>query len=334
MMLMNKPTVWIARCDHLGDLIITLPIVAQLVQNYHVKIIVEPYLYQFAKHLIKTVDVVLSNDFINVKQFSKNDILIPFKMSRSLRAHAKAHFDGLRLGYALRPKDWFFANKLVAVYRNEPFVHEAELLRRFAAAGVTGLRPLTPADYQTNWLLKFGFESPPVATGLANKPLIFHPGSNQNGREWPAFRWAELIQKAYALGHTIYVTGRSQEAQRFLPELAPVADQFINCIDQDADMVAFTNRVLTAGVLVSSGTGPAHLAASLGVPVVTLFPPIVRTGKIRWLPIGSQVTGLSSSQYSDRNFCAKARTCSSSDCSCMSEITADLVFDCLRQALA
>jgi ADP-heptose:LPS heptosyltransferase len=333
MELSKKSTVWIARCDHLGDLIITLPIIDQISEKYTVKVVVEKYIFDFAKHFIKTVEIVLSEDFLIISSFPETDIFVPFSMSKAIRKHTKKCFHGLRLGYIFRSKDWFYANRLSTVYRANKATHEAELLRQFAQSGLEFLRPLKALDFRTDWLLKFGFDKSLFQSMQTNKKkqIIFHPGSNQNGREWPAQMWAELIEHCHSSGYDVFVTGRSQEAKRFLPALSKVSGKFINCIDQDKDMIALAHRILSADLVVSSGTGPAHLAASMGVAVITLYPPIKTAGKLRWHPIGSQVNCLASPRYEDGSFCKNFRSCDSSSCACMSDIKPEHVLSVMDQ---
>ena len=49
------------------------------------------------------------------------------------------------------------------------------------------------------------------------------------------------------------------------------------------DVVGLVEVLDTLDLLVSVDTGPAHLAAALGVPTVVIFGP---TSKVRWGPIG------------------------------------------------
>ena len=47
--------------------------------------------------------------------------------------------------------------------------------------------------------------------------------------------------------------------------------------------------IQTSHVLVSGATGPAHLAAAVGVPTVSIFDPRRNTLPIRWRPLGPGV---------------------------------------------
>jgi ADP-heptose:LPS heptosyltransferase len=323
----EKNIAWIVRCDHLGDLIITLPIIAQIKQKYEVKIIVEKYIYDFAKYFIKTIDIILTDDFLRMKNFSANDILVPFSMSKAIRQHTRENFHGVKLGYVFRSKDWLYADKLSRVYRANKSTHEAELLRQFAQVGITHLTPLTELDYKTNWLFEFGFQQTTALEKKLRKKIILHPGSNMNGREWPATHWAKLIDLIDIKKYEIFVTGRAEESKRFLPFFNDIKNEYTNCINQDVTIVDFANRVMDVDLLVSSGTGPAHIAASLGVSVIALYPPIKTAGVSRWHPIGSNTHAMLSPNFDAQSFCKNYRQCDSSNCACMHEISPEMVLD-------
>lgn len=84
-----------------------------------------------------------------------------------------------------------------------------------------------------------------------------------------------------------------------------------------------------ADVVVSGNTGPAHLAAAVGTPVVSLFAPVVPAE--RWAPYGvpSVVLG---DQYAP---CADSRAllCPVPDHPCLDGVTGDDVVAAVRKLL-
>jgi ADP-heptose:LPS heptosyltransferase len=84
-----------------------------------------------------------------------------------------------------------------------------------------------------------------------------------------------------------------------------------------------------ADVVVSGNTGPAHLAAAVGTPVVSLFAPVVPAE--RWAPYGvpSVVLG---DQYAP---CAdsRARLCPVPGHPCLEEVTGHDVVAAVRKLL-
>lgn len=329
-MIAKTPTIWIARCDHWGDLITTLPTAWQLQVRYAIHWVVQPYLQPFVKAWLPGMKVFSVEDFLTLAHFDSSDIFLGYKAPVSVWKHVKKHFPGVRLARWLPLKFWYYANHLSWISRYNNTRAEAELLRRFASAAIQSLQPLTPEDQSQAWLLRFN-PSIELRPPAHQPTIICHPGSNQNGREWPAPLWARLIETLHAQGVHVVVTGRSAEAQRFWPALEKVAHCFENAIDADADLSALTQRITQASALIASGTGPVHVAAALGLPTVGLFPPITYLGAQRWRPMGPRVITLTSSNYPAGRFCAQSKRCNSSSCACMQDIEPQEVLRALRQ---
>ncbi|HEY0575967.1 MAG TPA: glycosyltransferase family 9 protein [Pseudonocardia sp.] len=137
-----------------------------------------------------------------------------------------------------------------------------------------------------------GFRLPPGDAGLlAVRPtpdvsaltgpgryLVLHPGARVPARRWPAARCRDAVRALAAAGHRVLVTGASSEVA-LTREVAGSAG---------ADLGGRTGFAELAGVLagadavVVGNTGPAHLAAAVGTPVVSLFAPVVPA--VRWAP--------------------------------------------------
>ncbi|GAB3309737.1 glycosyltransferase family 9 protein [Epidermidibacterium keratini] len=113
--------------------------------------------------------------------------------------------------------------------------------------------------------------------------VVAHPGCSAPARQWSTQRWAEAVATLGAAGRRVIVTGGPSETA--------LAEQVA---DSDAlNLAGQTNLAELAGVLaradavVVGNTGPAHLAAAAGTPVVSLFAPTVPA--VRWRPFGRHV---------------------------------------------
>ncbi|MHC1562453.1 glycosyltransferase family 9 protein [Actinomycetospora sp. C-140] len=108
--------------------------------------------------------------------------------------------------------------------------------------------------------------------------VVLHPGASVPARAWSPHRAAEGVAALTAAGHRVVVTGAPGEAAL----TARVAG------DHGVDLGGRTGFGSLAAVLagaravVVGNTGPAHLAAAVGVPVVSLFAPVVPPQ--RWAP--------------------------------------------------
>ncbi|ARJ06352.1 glycosyl transferase [Cnuibacter physcomitrellae] len=110
--------------------------------------------------------------------------------------------------------------------------------------------------------------------------VVVHPGASASARRWPAEHHRELVRLLAEDGVRCVVTGGSGEREL----TARVAGRDGVDLGGDTDLGVLADVVRRAAVLVCGNTGPAHLAAAVGTPVVSLFSPVVPPE--RWAPYG------------------------------------------------
>jgi ADP-heptose:LPS heptosyltransferase len=137
-----------------------------------------------------------------------------------------------------------------------------------------------------------GFELPPGDDGLlavrrplppvAHEPgyVVLHPGASVPARAWPAERCAEAVEALAEAGHRVLVTGGPAERE-LTSYVAGRRGVDLGGTTSLAEMAALLDG---AAAVVVGNTGPAHLAAAVGTPVVSLFSPVVPAE--RWAPYG------------------------------------------------
>ncbi|MEV7689767.1 glycosyltransferase family 9 protein [Streptomyces bungoensis] len=192
-------------------------------------------------------------------------------------------------------------------HRRQEGRHEAEAALDTAAA--MGF-PLPPGDDGRLRVL------PPPDTGAltGNGPyVVLHPGASAPARAWSPHRCAEAVALLTDAGHRVVVTGGPQETA--------LTREVAGCLA--VDLGGRTTPRTLAGVLhladavISANTGPAHLAAAVGTPVVSLFAPVVPAG--RWAPYGvpTILLGDQSAPCAD----TRALTCPVPGHPCLDEVT-------------
>jgi ADP-heptose:LPS heptosyltransferase len=144
-------------------------------------------------------------------------------------------------------------------------VHEVERALDLVAAA--GFAP--PADDALR--VRLPDEPPPV------KPpyVVVHPGASVPARAWEPDRCAELVA---ALGRRVVVTGSPGE-RALTAYVAGDAGVDLGGCTTFAGLACVLRH---ADAVVVGNTGPAHLAAAVGTPVVSLFAPTVPA--VRWRP--------------------------------------------------
>lgn len=116
--------------------------------------------------------------------------------------------------------------------------------------------------------------------GDAASLVVVHPGASVPARAWPPQRCAEAVRALAADGHRVLVTGGPSE-RALTARVAGGAGEDLGGRTDFARLGALLER---ADAVVVGNTGPAHLAAAVGTPVVSLFAPVVPAR--RWAPYG------------------------------------------------
>jgi histidinol-phosphate phosphatase family protein len=137
--------------------------------------------------------------------------------------------------------------------------------------------------------------APPDRSGY----VVMHPGSSVAARACPPQRCGQIVAALAAAGHRVVVTGGPGE--RTLSGY--VAGRVARDLGGRTSLAALAVLLARAECLVVGNTGPAHLAASVGTPVVSLFAPTVSFGqwgpyRVPWVRLGDPVAGCRHSRAS------------------------------------
>ncbi|MFI7488977.1 HAD-IIIA family hydrolase [Micromonospora echinaurantiaca] len=108
--------------------------------------------------------------------------------------------------------------------------------------------------------------------------VVVHPGASVPARAADPERHAEIVAALVAAGHRVVVTGGPDETDL----TARVAAAGAVDLGGRFDLAGLARVLAGARCLVVGNTGPAHLAAAVGTPVVSLFAPTVPFGQ--WGP--------------------------------------------------
>jgi heptosyltransferase-1 len=103
--------------------------------------------------------------------------------------------------------------------------------------------------------------------------VVIVPGAARANKRWPMERFAELADKI-AEGSKLSVVAVGSEAERgYIDALRLSAKRPIVNIAGRTGICELTRLLRGAKLVVSNDTGPGHIAAALGVPMVMIFGP-------------------------------------------------------------
>lgn len=198
---------------------------------------------------------------------------IALDMQGTLRSAVIARLSGapVRAGYRdprEAPAGWFYTRRHP---RHARHVVEqgAELLTAAFDLPLPLLPVVTPLSHEPSADASALAEAPP-----GSRLALLAPGAGWAAKQWPATNFAVLARELRGHGFEVAVTAPRQDdetALRVVAESGPPGSPAARMVVGDVTaLVALTRR---AALVVGGDSGPTHLAAALGIPLVALFGP-------------------------------------------------------------
>lgn len=319
--------------DHIGDVLLATPMIHALRQRFP-QAQIDVVVGEWAKPVLEANPDISQVYVLNFRQFNRYHFqsgkrLATFRKLRAnkydlavlgrsrnrvIRLLAWAIGAKQRIGFRVPGKDQLLTIK---VWQNNP--HENVVLRNLRLAERLGADIRHPKliwniteperQYAKQTLDKFP------------RPLIgINPGAGTEAKRWPIVRFAEVARKLQEkYGATIVIIGSRAEmslGQKISSSL----------IKPGIDVAGKTNlRQLAAlaaqlDLYISNDSGPMHIAAAVGTPVIALhsgtdYPSM-------WRPWGERHTGLTHAAECSKYPCYKT-TCDFFEHGCIERITVD-----------
>ncbi|NJP34357.1 glycosyltransferase family 9 protein, partial [Micromonospora thermarum] len=152
--------------------------------------------------------------------------------------------------------------------------------------------------------------------------VVVHPGASVPARACPPWRCAEIVGALTDAGHRVVVTGAPHEREL----TAYVAGGRAVDLGGRTPLADLARVLAGAHAVVVGNTGPAHLAAAVGTPVVSLFAPTVPFGQ--WGPWGVPTVRLGDATAGCRD--TRASSCPVADHPCLAGLDPGEVVDAVR----
>lgn len=315
------------RPDHLGDVILSLPVAEALKRSYP-----ESQVFYLAASgpaqlqiLADYVDGWIIDENSNGKPKSLLSLLKSIReigidtmveLKPSWRTAAAGYFSRipLRIGTSRRFYSFFYNHNL-NLHRRASGRHQTDL----------ELAMLEPLNIKVQGLfpnLKINNQCLSKASLLTDlKPksyVIIHPGSSGSSPNWPLGNYIELAKTiASDTEYKVVITGLASD-------IGPDFDQYINLCGK-TDLEALAGLISGAALFISGSTGPLHLADSLGAKCISFFVNHPDIGPDRWGPRRNMTSVLMPEKS-----CHCPRL---SNCHCLEQVTLDIAFNKIGEAL-
>lgn len=291
----NWRKIVVLRTDRLGDLILSLPVVEALkaaLPKARVDLFVNPYTVPLAR-LQRRVSSVIPDVYPGL-----SGLLALTRWLRSQRYDLAVHLYPLprlalatflgrvpvRVGTVYRYFSPLF-NRRIRLHRKTMVMHERELNLKIVqgigipeAAVSAGLQIPQKTQEATQALL--------VSRGInatTNPFVVLHPGSGGSSLNWPAEHFGSLGKSLLKRGFPVILTGK-EEDRPLVGEVKAGTGEGTTDLCSLLDLEHLAAVLAKASLVVSSSTGPLHLADALGRKVIGLYSPFLFSSPKRWGP--------------------------------------------------
>jgi len=319
----------ISRTDKIGDVVLTLPLAGWLKAKYP-----QSEVYFLGRTYTKSVIEASQHidGFLNWDELKKSkEALSTFKSfdfqtvfhvfpSQEIALLCKKAGIPQRIGTSHRWYHWLTCTEKIDFSRKNSDLHEAQLNFRLLGLKGTTLPPL--ADLAGYYGMRKSPKIPPDFKKLLSVDklnIILHPKSKGSAREWSLDNFKTLIELADGR-FQFFITGGPDEVEP-LREWAQGLKGVI-FLAGSLSLEEFIPFISACDGLIAASTGPLHLAASLGIHALGIFPPIKPMDPSRWAPIGKKA-----SYHVAAKSCSDCRRLPS--CACMDLVTPESVFESL-----
>ena len=241
-----------------------------------------------------------------------------------------AWWSGARQRIGFRGGPAMGSRELNALFLNRRFAVDLETRhvvdRNLALLRASGLAGEGDADAE--WRLPDYAEPAPLAflerRGLGDgRYAVVSPGTIWRTKRWPPRHFAAAVRRLGSdRGLPVVVAWAGEDERRAAEEIvAGAGDGCRVLLAPPTDLRELATLLRRAALFLGCDSGPAHLAAALGVPCVSVFGP---TDPARNGPYGPRSAAVRLDRRLDCQPCWR-RTCSRGDFACMERLDADRV---------
>lgn len=335
------------RLDKIGDLISTLPVdQASFLEGGDVHWVIAkglgfiPENAEPKRKFIELDKVDVWPSFLKLLNFlkaEKPEVAVSFQAPWWVSLALLMAGVPVRAGVQSQWHSFLFLNKTLRQKRSEARQHEADynadllayafnLLEKRLIANNTNsggyLSPVLHLKAPSSFdISKFGLKK--------NEYVIVHPGMAGSALNWPVSKYVDLISLLIK-DQKVVLTGTAAD-EKWLSEIKSVYathPQVVN-LQSRVNSVELMSLISQAKAVVCPSTGVAHIAASLGTPVIAVYSPIRVQHPKRWAARGEHVEILLPDLSCPEHFHCQGESCK--NFFCMNKISVQKVLDKVKE---
>jgi len=267
---MAKPKLLVVELWGLGDLAIATPFLRVASQRYDVTLLAKPYASDLQRRLWPDVRVVpFTAPWTAFKNkyrvyawpwrriFEIRKQLVAEKYDVGVSARWWDPRDQMLLAAARAKKRIGYPRKQTRIFLNDFLERPDPVTHRYEYWRVLGKALALELPDRKHL---------PVSSPAAGKGILIHSGAGQPVRVWPLERYARLATKLRVVGYQVQVACDQDQRDWWLS----VGEKSVATPGTVPQLLALIDR---AGIFIGNDSGPGHLAASCGVPPLTIFGP-------------------------------------------------------------
>jgi len=330
--------VLIVRTDRIGDVVLTLPLVTALRQQFptvEISMLINRYTADVVDSYAEKIETIFYDkvpffQMIKVIREKKFDAVVVAKSSWRLALLFFLARVPIRVGTGYRLYSFLF-NKKVYEHRKNGNKHELEYnLYLLSPLGVVPKEKIFPK------LIVDEVAKEKIQTLLQQKNInatdsliIFHPGSGGSSRSWHWKNFGLLGKRIAEFPQVKILISGGVKEKELMQNVANLIGEKAMVLNETLSLKEFIALLSLAKLFIANSTGPLHLAAAVGKFTFGFFPQIPHLSSTRW---GAYTEN--KIEFSPKNKSLDCKKCvSENECECMNSISAEEVFNEIKSKL-
>lgn len=326
----------LVRTDRIGDVVLSLPMLPALKNRFpsaKISVLVRPYTKELVEHHSCVDEVILWDESKGMKPYVEllrqkrfDMAIVPYPRFNLAMITYLAGIP-IRVGTGFRWYSFLF-NRRIYEHRKDAKRHEVEYnLNLLTTIGIEPM-PETVFEFAVSDEARKSVDAR-LSSDHVGKFAVLHAGSGGSARDWSIGNFAKLGDAVYKeFGLSIVLTGGKDETELTAKLAAAMTVPSVNYTGafSISELGALFSR---ASLFVANSTGPLHIAAMVGTPVVAFYPPIIQCSPVRWGPYTKK-----KKVYTADNI--RCTLCKGGPCIsnvCMDQITVEQVIAGMRELL-